>query len=242
MPPLFEELDYCETDIGTLSLRRRRDLRLNQDVYEIKLGEEFLMSSSFTASEVALADLGLAACEGKSLDVVVGGLGLGYTAEAALKEDRLRDLLVVEKLRPVIDWHESGLLPLGPVSTGDSRCRLVEGDFFAMAGSQAGLDPDTLGRRFDAVLVDIDHSPDFFLNPANEAFYSAEGLSGLRRHLRHGGVFGLWSNDAPDDGFTARLSETFAEAWAKPVIFHNPLHDLEEIQTVYLARRADPPH
>ncbi|WP_244500846.1 hypothetical protein [Methyloceanibacter marginalis] len=61
MSALFEELDYCPTPIGALSLRRRRDLKLDVDVFEIKLGDESLMSSLFTASEIALARLGLAA-------------------------------------------------------------------------------------------------------------------------------------------------------------------------------------
>jgi hypothetical protein len=55
----FEELDYRPTPIGALSLRRRREFSLGVDVFEIKLGDEYLMSSLFTASEIALARLGL---------------------------------------------------------------------------------------------------------------------------------------------------------------------------------------
>ncbi|WP_245298972.1 hypothetical protein [Pseudotabrizicola sediminis] len=73
MSALFEELDYCPTPIGALSLRRRRDLRLGEDVWEIMLGEKFLMTSHFTVSEVALGQLGVRACRGEGLDVVVGG-------------------------------------------------------------------------------------------------------------------------------------------------------------------------
>jgi hypothetical protein len=75
----FEELDYRPTPIGALSLRRRRELKLGVDVFEIKLGDEFLMSSLFTASEIALARLGLAELSEHGLDVVVGGLGLAAT-------------------------------------------------------------------------------------------------------------------------------------------------------------------
>ena len=60
--------------------------------FEIILGDEHLMSSLFTASEIALAQLGLDACTGDALDVVVGGLGLGYTAKAALDHPRLGSL------------------------------------------------------------------------------------------------------------------------------------------------------
>ena len=100
---LFEELDYAVTPIGAISLRRRRDLKLDLDVYEIKLGEEFLMSSLFTASEIALAQLGMSACKNGPVDVVVGGLGLGYTAQTALPHPSMRSLLVVEFLEPVLE-------------------------------------------------------------------------------------------------------------------------------------------
>ncbi|MGJ8573061.1 MAG: spermidine synthase [Hoeflea sp.] len=238
MSKLFEELDYRPTPIGALVLRRRHEARIGVDILEIKLGEEHLMSDLFTASEIALSQLGLAACQGEGLDVVVGGLGLGYTAKAALDEPRCGSLIVVEYLEAVIDWHKTGLLPLGPELTGDPRCRLVEGDFFAMARDEAGFDPETPGRTFDAILLDIDHSPDALLDARSTSFYQPEGLAKLAAHLKPGGIFGLWSDDRPDAEFTQRLAGVFAEAWAEPVTFHNPLQDKPFTQTVYLARTA----
>src|SRR5438477_10844742 len=161
----FEELDYRPTPIGALSLRRRRELSLGVDVFEIKLGDEYLMSSLFTASEIALARLALAELPGPHLDVVVGGLGLGYTAQAVLEHAAVKSLIVIEALEAVIDWHEQGVLPLGPALTADPRSRLVSGDFFALSASRAGFDPDASARRFDAILLDIDHSPNVLLDP-----------------------------------------------------------------------------
>jgi spermidine synthase len=235
---LFEELDYRPTPIGALSLRRRRDLRLGVDVYEIKLGDEYLMSSLFTASEIALADLGLADLPGENLDVVVGGLGLGFTAKAVLGNERVSTLIVVEALDAVIDWHNEGLVPLGRELAADPRCRFVPGDFFALATSEAGFDPLAPGRRFDAVLLDIDHSPEFLLDPQNAAFYSHSGLARLAAHLKPGGVFGLWSNDRRDESFTAKLAAVFAKARAEDVTFDNPFQDRPFTQTVYLATAA----
>lgn len=104
MSALFEELDYCPTPMGPLTLRRRRDLRLDVDVFEIKLGDESLMSSLFTASEIVLARLGLGELDGEGpFDVVVGGLGLGYTAQAVLEDPKVRWLIVVDALKPVIE-------------------------------------------------------------------------------------------------------------------------------------------
>lgn len=242
MSLMFEELDYRPTPIGAISLRRRRELTLGVDVFEIKLDDEFLMSSLFTVSEIALARLGLVALAGDGLDIVVGGLGLGYTAQAVLEHEAVGSLIVVEMLEAVIDWHRTGLLPLGPELASDERCRLVQGDFFAMAGGAAGFDPDAPGRRFDAILLDIDHSPDALLDQRSTGFYRREGLRSLAAHIKPGGVFGLWSNDRPDPAFTERLSGVFAQAWAEPVTFHNPLQDSSFTQTVYLARTAAMPH
>jgi len=232
----FEELDYRSTAIGALSLRRRRELSLDVDVFEIKLGDEFLMSSLFTESEIALARLGLSELGDADLDVVVGGLGLGYTAHAVLERESVRSLIVVEALDAVIDWHRGGLLPLGSALTGDPRCRFVHGDFFALTASGEGFDPQEPGRRHDAVLVDIDHSPNALLDPGNASFYRPEGLARLAAVLRPGGIFGLWSNEPPDDAFTARLASVFAEARAEPVTFDNPLQGRKFTQAVYLAR------
>ncbi len=231
----FEELDYAPTPMGDLSLRRRRDLRTGEDIFEVKLGDAFLMSSKFSTSEIALAELGLEACSGDGLNIVVGELGLGYTARRVLDEPRVAELLVIETMAPVIRWHEAGLVPLGPGLTEDRRCRFVEGDFFALAAGDAGFDPACDGRRLDAILLDIDHTPDFHLDPAHAGFYTLPGLTKLRAHLRPGGLFGLWSNEPPDTGFTDRLAAVFASAEAIPVTFWNPLQDREVTQTVYLA-------
>ena len=116
----FEELDYRETPLGELVLRRRRMISLGgMEVYEVKLGDAFLMSSLFHEVEVALAHLGLSELETESWDVVVGGLGLGYTAAAALEHREVTSLLVVDALPAVIEWHEKGLVPLGDKLTGD---------------------------------------------------------------------------------------------------------------------------
>jgi spermidine synthase len=241
MSVYFEELDFRPTAMGALSLRRRRQLSSGIDVYEIKLGDEFLMSSLFTAAEIALARLGLAALQRTELDVVVGGLGLGYTAQAVLEDARVRSLVVVDALAEVIEWHERGLLPLGTNLTADSRCRLVHGDFFAMSHSIEGLDPQTPRRRFDAVLVDIDHSPTNLLHPRHAVLYEPEGLRRLAGHLHPGGVFALWSNDPPDEDFKAVLASVFATSDAHVVTFDNPLQDRDASNTIYIGVKANLP-
>ena len=232
-----QELGYQTTPLGDLTLRRRLEPLLdNREVFEVKLGDEYLMSSLFTESERQLATLGLAPHDGE-IDVVIGGLGLGYTAAEALKNQRVRRVLVIELFQDVIDWHQDGLVETSEALTGDARCELRQGDFFELAST--GLDVETPGRTFDAILVDIDHSPDHFLDPGNRSLYTSEGLASLRRQLNPGGTFGLWSNDPANDDFTAHLRSAFGSADAHNVAFPNPYTNTTSVNSVYIARRSN---
>jgi len=233
----FEEIDRRDTPIGEISVRRRLEPTLNIDVYEVKLGDEFLMSSLFTVAEIALADLGLAACTGNELDVVVGGLGLGYTARAALADPRVRTVHVVEALGAVIGWHEEHLLPLAAAMTDDPRCHFVEGDFFALVAGDGPFAPDAPNKHH-VVLLDVDHSPRHLLSETHAPFYAAPGLERLKQRLHPGGVFGLWADGAPDDEFLAALHQVFATATAHTVTFPNFYTGGESSSTVYVATTA----
>jgi spermidine synthase len=237
----FAELDWCPTPIGDVSLRRRLDPVTEVEIHEVLLGDEYLMSSLFTVAEVELARLALARLDDSGLSVAVGGLGLGYTATAVLADERVAELFVVEALEPVARWHAEGLVPLGAALTADPRCRVVLGDFFALSDG-GGFDPDRPGRQLDAVLVDIDHAPRHLLaqggtDLSGAGFYSLAGTRTLAGHLRPGGVYGLWSNDPPDEVYLEVLRAVFVDVVAEVVRFPNPLQDRESTNTVYLATR-----
>ncbi|PWD49535.1 spermidine synthase [Serinibacter arcticus] len=224
------ELDWQRTPMGEVTLRRRFDPLLRQDVYEVILGDEHLMSSYFTVAEIELAHLGLDLAPDRELDVLVGGLGLGYTARAVLEHDRVRSLVVLEAIDVVIDWHVRGLLPISAEITADPRTTLELGDFFAHVRERE------VTRRFDAILLDVDHTPSHHLHPSHAPFYSREGLQQLKDHLTPGGVFALWSDALPDAAFTAVLGEVFEEVRAEVVPFDNPRTGGRSSNSIYLAR------
>jgi spermidine synthase len=233
-----EELAYHKTPLGELTLRRRTEVRLkNTEVFEVKLGDEYLMSSLFTESERQLAYLGLAGLEGER-DVVVGGLGLGYTAVEVLENKMVRRLLVIDLFPEVIDWHKNNLVPMGRILSEDKRCEMRPGDFFDLA--LTGFDTFDNSRKFDAVLLDIDHSPKHFLDEKNGSFYTAEGLERFRTQIRAGGTFALWSNDPVDGEFTGRLESVFGAAAAHNIEFANPYSNSTSVNSVYVARNTAP--
>lgn len=230
----FEELDFQQTPMGELFLRRRVEPTLGVDVYEVKLGDEYLMSSLFTEAEEQLAHLGLAATSGENLSVLVGGLGLGYTAIAALEHPSVESLVVVDALPAVIEWHERGLLPVSAQLTGDPRTTFVLDDFFDLMRRDLAADAPS----YDAILLDVDHSPRHSLATGHADLYTPDGLRRLARHLRDGGVFALWSDDPPDDDFMADLGTVFGTTEAHVVEFANPLTGGTSTNTVYVATLA----
>ena len=239
----IEELDWCETPIGVISLRRRHDPVVDLDVYEVKIDDEFLMSSLFTVVERELAHLGLARVAGERLRVLVGGLGLGYTAMAALEDPRVERLTVIEAVAPVIDWHRRDLLPDTVGLAADPRVELVHADFFATVAGDTDPDQATATATpgpttYDAVLLDIDHSPQHLLHPSHGPFYTPAGLERLRAMITPGGVFGLWSDDPPDAVFEAALAQVLDEPATHVVSFANPLTGGESASTVYVGRHS----
>ena len=231
MSARFEELDFQTTPWGEVSLRRRREPVLGVDIYEVQLNDEFLMSSLFTVSEKELARLGVAAHGESDLTVLVGGLGLAYTAMAALADPRVREVTVVEAIEPVIDWHRRDLLPDSVGLARDPRCRLTHDDFFALVRERRST------TMYDVVLLDIDHTPSHVLNPTHASFYTPEGLTRLSSLLRPDGVFALWSDDPPDPAFLAVLGGVFVTTDSHVVSFPNPHTGGVSACSVYVARQ-----
>jgi spermidine synthase len=237
----LEELDWRDTPLGELILRRRRSVaRPDTVVYEVKLDGAFLMSSLVRVSEEALAERALAALPGgDGGSVCVGGLGLGHTAAAALRHEGVQRVDVIELLRPVIDWHRQRLVPAADTLMDDPRCRMLEGDFFGLIQEPSEEAESTgLLPRYDAVLVDIDHAPESVLDPRHAAFYTKAGMERVRSRLAEGGVFALWSASEPSERFRALVESVFGWARNRAISFRNPNNGEREENWILLAKKS----
>ena len=225
----LEILAYEPSPLGMICLRRRGIAsEPGAVVTEITLDHQFLMSSRNTASERALARIALEMHAGRDLRVLVGGLGLGYTAREVLASSRVARVEVVELLRPVIDWLDRGLVPLAEELRADARLAVSEGDVYRrLASPPAGT--------HDLILVDVDHSPDEPLGAGSAAFYGESGLALAREHLAADGVLGVWSY-AASPRFADALRRVFREVRVEPLRFENPVVGAAETNWLFFAR------
>jgi len=207
-------LEVTDTSIGTLYLGRREVAGVAGWIYEILLGSDVLMTSLAPVSERALATSALAQHEAtRPLRVLVGGLGLGYTAQAALADPRVASVEVIEKMDFVIDWMRGGSLPLSREFAAESRLQIVQGDVYEKL-----LGP--VSDRYDLILVDVDHAPDDPLSDDSRPFYTTEGQQRVAQHLRPGGVLGVWSA-VGDNAFATVLATTYAASSCEDIFWED---------------------
>ena len=185
------------------------------------------MSSLYTDSEQASARTAIEMHTGKDLRVLVGGLGLGYTAREALLSDRVARVEVVELLPQVIDWLARGLVPLSSQLGDDERLSVTQGDIYRRLASP----PDEL---LDVILIDVDHSPQEHLGEESAWFYSTQGLRAARRHLATGGLLAVWSY-AESSAFADALHEVFSQIHIEPVTHDNRLIDERQTDWLFFA-------
>lgn len=221
-------LHDSDTDMGRVMLRKRWSLALERDVFEMTVDGKLMMSSAVVESERALAEHALALVPREELKVLVGGLGFGFTAQATLADSRVRELVVVERLGLVIQWHRAGLLPWSADLIADPRLKILQGDFFSVV-------PRDAGAHYDAILIDIDDSPDELWHDSHAAFYNAAGLKAIRERLASEGVFALWCATHPGEAFLAAAKNTFATTRLLPVHFENPCLRQPETNYILLA-------
>lgn len=214
----IETLRRAETPHGEVALRRRGE------VIELVVNGVFAMDSVETRSEVALADVALDGLPGPAR-VLVGGLGLGYTAARLLDQDVTR-LDVVELAAPLVDWAREGVTEqLGRVA-GDPRVRLHAGDVAEWITEHA--DP------WDAVLLDVDNGPSFLIHDHNARVYGTELLARFVGALSEHGRLVIWCEArSPELWSLLRTLDPAASEIVVPISREGRSFDY----ALYLARR-----
>jgi spermidine synthase len=178
------------------------ELRLMRrgDEFSMKLGQNELMSSRLSGSEEALATLACKRIEVvKAPQLLIGGLGMGFTLRAALAVLGPEARIVVAELVPaVIAWARGPMADLFGDSLDDPRASIRSADVVDVIQSQPSA--------FDAILLDVDNGPEALIRKANDALYTPKGLKAIRRALRPGGVLAVWSS-GPNGSFSRRLRD-----------------------------------
>lgn len=166
--------------------------------FSIRMGGREIMSSRAHGSEDALAERACDRIAGRSRPrILVGGLGLGYTAAAALQRIGPGGRVIVSELVPaVVQWNRGPLGHLAGYPLQDPRVTVIEGDVVRILQAEP--------RAFDAILLDVDNGPEDLIRKGNERLYTRTGLENIRAALRPGGVLAVWSA-GPDQAFAQRL-------------------------------------
>lgn len=185
---------------------RRRDGEAGTAVYELVLNGRLLMDTAEHASEEALAEIGLRQClDRPRLEVMLGGLGFGFTLGAVLRDPRvarvdaieLEPALVAFLARPEIRRE------LGSPDLSDPRVAVLVGDVRERIAGAC--------RDYDLVLLDVDNGPEAPSAVGNGALYTPAGLARCRRALRPGGALAIWSSE-PAPACLRRLQAVFGNA------------------------------
>lgn len=228
--PKFEILAYEDTSLGPLCLRCRELLsEPGTLVTEVTLNHEFLMSSYNTDSERAISNRSVEIHDGSQLTALVGGLGLGYTARELLCNSNVASVEVVEFLPPVIDWLRDGLVPLSDELNASDQLTISHGDVYQRLMS----DPV---EKFDLIVIDVDHSPSDTLSETEHPFYTRDGLTKAKEHLRDGGVLAVWSY-AESSSFADALKDVFHRVDVEPIKTLNTLVGHEQTDWLFFGSK-----
>jgi spermidine synthase len=220
----YVEVARAESERGELVLRERRDEGAAA-VLELRANGVFVVDSAETTSEFALATAALELVKDPR-DVLVGGLGLGFTLQAVLTDPRVERCSVVEIEQALVDWMRDGTIPHGQMLLADSRANVVVADVsLALAEAREA--------SYDLVLLDVDNGPSHLVHDGNAALYDVPFLALTRRIVRPGGALAVWSAEAsPDLEENLRRVYGHVEPQARDVV----LQGRNETYWLYLAR------
>jgi spermidine synthase len=226
----YVELARATSERGEVVLRERREAGTEEGdgprVLELRVNGVFVMDTLETSTEGALAAAALAQVD-EPRAVLVGGLGLGFTAHEVLDDRRVERLVVVEIEEDLVRWMRDGTVPHGPAYLADERLTVVVADIRQAVAEAA---PES----YDLALLDVDNGPGFLVYDDNAEVYGTEFLRQVHRLLRPGGAVAVWSaSEAPD--LQDAITEVFGHA--TPVPLDVRLQARDEQYWLYLAHR-----
>ena len=227
----YVELARAESSRGEVVLRERRDPDDGAaTAVELRVNGVFVMDTVETTTEQALAGAALAQVQSPR-EVLVGGLGLGFTAREVLMDSRVERLVVVEVEEDLVAWMRDGTVPHGPQFLADERLSVVTADI------RVAIE-EARPASYDLVLLDVDNGPDHLVHETNAEVYGAAFLSRVRAVLRPGGCLVVWSN-AESDSLRDELTRVFGAATGIP--HEVVLQGRDERYWLYAARVPDRP-
>jgi spermidine synthase len=166
--------------------------------FSIRTAGHELMGSRQHGSEAMLAELAIKARgDAPRQQVLIGGLGFGFTLAAALRMLRADARVVVDEISPaVVRWNRGVLGSLAGQPLADPRVEIREADVIDHLRDGA--------ERFDVILLDVDNGPSALSQARNAWLYRPEGLARVSAALGPRGVLGVWSA-SPDPRFVEQL-------------------------------------
>ncbi len=217
------EIARSQSERGEVVLRRRTT-ELGADVIELRVNGIFVMDTHETATEIELAGAALDLVPDPR-DVVVGGLGLGFTTQRVLADPRVEQVTVVEIEDALVGWMRDGTVSHGPSILADQRVRIVVADIM-MAIAEAR-------STYDLILLDVDNGPGYLVDEANASVYEPAFLTRCRELLNPDGALVIWSAAQAPELLTA-MRGAFGEAEERA--YDVLLQDRPEHYYLYFAR------
>lgn len=226
----FDVIARTQGVLGDLCLRTRE--MNGRCVTELISDGVFLMDTADASTERALASLALSSIDDLSgVRVVVAGLGLGFTLDEVLSDNRVSEALVVEIEPDLVKWITVGDVPGVPNVLLDGRVSVRLGNVLDVLQQLAGA-------QYDAILLDVDNGPDFLTHPDNARLYTPDSVAMIRRALKLGGVCAVWSAD-PSQVLAERLTAEIGDVTTHELSVQRNSRNLT--YTVYVCRKAVKP-
>jgi spermidine synthase len=221
----YVEVARAESERGEIVLRRRIEEHA-ADALELRVNGVFVMDTRETTSEIELAAAALALVEDPR-DVVVAGLGLGYTLHRVLDDHRVEQVKVVELEEALIGWMRDGTIPHGRALLADRRVHIVNADVVVAVAEATST--------YDLVLLDVDNGPGYLVHEANSALYEVDFLASTKGILNPVGALVVWSaNPAP--GLATAMEQVFGNCTEHR--YDVLLQDRREEYFLYLSRAS----